>query len=304
MSCSTCGGKGQTEFNGVTITCPGCRGFGHELPKKDKPKLGEIKSWDPKEAEDVPEIRKIDAARKELKRDMFGAMYGGIPAGEMLMLVSPSKPDEPKTVTTEVAPGKFVTGRFTPKPLEPPHTQVFSLDHSKAPEEELEFRCLKKRDAGEPVDIFWNFDYAEAEAEILWEAQRQGAEFLNHFLKTPTKPLKEIVEEVLAKQSSLTPMTLKASLGDRCWTVVGERLGFGVREAKVSTCSNMPAFGVTYGLKLTDGTWLGAVPSAFVFGTEGWARGVCDRMNECLKTDASAFNWPLKRWVKVLYLEV
>lgn len=31
MSCSRCGGNGQTELSGMMITCPGCRGFGHDL---------------------------------------------------------------------------------------------------------------------------------------------------------------------------------------------------------------------------------------------------------------------------------
>lgn len=44
MSCSVCSGKGQTTVQcGLVMTCPGCRGFGHELPKKREP----IRWWKP-----------------------------------------------------------------------------------------------------------------------------------------------------------------------------------------------------------------------------------------------------------------
>lgn len=55
MSCSVCSGKGQTTVQcGLVMTCPGCRGFGHELPKKRetfrrwKPSFGEPVQVSPK----------------------------------------------------------------------------------------------------------------------------------------------------------------------------------------------------------------------------------------------------------------
>lgn len=36
MFCSVCNGKGQAVTSGMTMTCPGCRGFGYELPPQKK----------------------------------------------------------------------------------------------------------------------------------------------------------------------------------------------------------------------------------------------------------------------------
>lgn len=246
MSCSTCNSKGQTEFNGVTITCPSCRGFGHELPKKKEevPKpveLGKLKTV-PAEAFkwNVPGIHRIAAERNIQKRDLFGLNYGGLPLGGVpvgeLTMITCSKPRDPGVKTPELR---------------------------------------------------WDYEYMEQKVcDALKIDIQKRIDLLD---RGPT--------------SSLKPTVLKASVGNKCWTVWRKSYPemFRVDEAQVADISvrgnhsdHTKNIRTMYGL-IVDRLRL-FLPPRFVCGSQEEAQTLCDEINTHCEQNSEAKDWGISVW--------
>lgn len=254
MSCSKCGGKGQIVLNGMTITCPGCHGFGHEIPqkpeKKPESKVGLLKTdrfeFAPYNAGEPPRVfflpRTYENQDKDPRRfhfknpeDLDPSLVGALTGA------SPKEPGSKQTRQEAKARNFSILYGGSRKDLEEYFTQRCSCDQEDCEEcsrwRQLFDKTLCRRKASDPSFVFSLPEQEEQELEVFALKTRDP---------DPDQPPVEVdwarMSEVLlkayealdadsirrevfglepAKKSTLTPQTirLKASVGDTFWTV-------------------------------------------------------------------------------------